>query len=126
LCLNQNLVVISVLTGGAENAACFYYPLDVTTGPAPLTVQFDGSGSTVDPFGEPLAYDWNFGDGSAPSPLVAPQHTYAAPGTYTVVLGVLDGLSQFDDAFITIPIALYTLLPSLLVGVGLLALRLRS
>jgi len=26
LCLNQNLVVISVLTGGAENAACFYYP----------------------------------------------------------------------------------------------------
>jgi len=31
LCLDRNLIVISVLTGGAENAACFYYPPRIPT-----------------------------------------------------------------------------------------------
>jgi PKD repeat protein len=60
---------------------------DVTEGPAPLTVQFDGSQS-YDPEGAPLTeYYWSFGDGTAGSSLaVPPPHTYTVPGTYSVVI----------------------------------------
>ena len=76
--------------------------VDVTSGYAPLTVQFDGSDSTVDPFAGELAFDWDFDDGSAPSPEESPVHIFESPGTYTVVLGVLDQLSQYDDESIEI------------------------
>ena len=36
---------------------------NVTTGPAPLTVNFSSAGS-VDPEGQALTYSWDFGDGS--------------------------------------------------------------
>ena len=60
---------------------------DVTEGPAPLTVQFDGSQS-YDPEGAPIAeYYWDFGDGSPGSfSAVPPPHTYFVPGTYNVVI----------------------------------------
>ncbi len=76
--------------------------VDVTSGYAPLTVQFDGSDSTVDPFAGELAFDWNFDDGSTPSPEESPIHIFDSPGTYTVVLGVLDERSQYDDNSIEI------------------------
>jgi len=37
---------------------------DKLSGPAPLTIQFDGSNST-DPELQPLTYSWDFGDGAA-------------------------------------------------------------
>jgi len=51
-------------------------------------IQFDGSGSSH-PGGEQLTFQWNFGDGSEG---VGAQvtHTYARPGSYTVVLTVTD------------------------------------
>lgn len=52
-----------------------------------FTVTFDGSGS-FDPQGDALTYDWDFGDGSPHGSGVAPTHTYAAEGTYTVTLVV--------------------------------------
>jgi PKD repeat protein len=76
--------------------------VDVTSGYAPLTLHFDGSDSTVDPFAGELAFDWDFDDGSAPSPEESPVHIFESPGTYTVVLGVLDGLSQYDEDFVEI------------------------
>lgn len=36
------------------------------------------------------AWNWNFGDGSAHSPLQNPSHTYSAPGNYNVTLQVTD------------------------------------
>ena len=59
---------------------------DKIEGPAPLTVQFDGSQS-YDPEGKPLVrYAWDFGDGTAgffePVP---PPHTYLVPGSQNVV-----------------------------------------
>lgn len=51
-----------------------------TAGLAPLTVQFTDA-STV----HPTAWSWSFGDGGT-STDQNPQHTYAAPGTYTVTL----------------------------------------
>jgi len=68
---------------------------DVTSGPAPLTVHFDGSASTSDPAAEPLTYDWSFGDGEF-STEVSPTHTYIAPGVYTIILTVFDTLGQSD------------------------------
>ena len=43
------------------------------------------------------SYFWSFGDGNSSS-ASNPQHTYAAPGTYTVCLIVFDSLTQCQDS----------------------------
>lgn len=53
------------------------------------TLTFDGTRS-VDGDGDPLAYSWDFGDGSRAAGAIV-THTYAAGGTYPVVLVVDDG-----------------------------------
>jgi PKD repeat protein len=56
---------------------------------ASSTITFDGTKS-VDADGNALAYSWDFGDGaSGAGPRVS--HTYAAGGTYPVILTVDDG-----------------------------------
>jgi PKD repeat protein len=62
-----------------------------TSGPAPLTVQFTGSGSS-DPDGDALSYAWDLdGDGAYDDATAAnPRFTYATAGTYTVRLRVTD------------------------------------
>ena len=52
-----------------------------------LTVQFDASGSTDD--GSITTYVWAFGDGSYGEGVTA-SHTYAAEGSYSVILEVTD------------------------------------
>ncbi len=61
-------------------------------GAAPLTVQFDASGSR-DPEALPLTYQWAFGDGTPVSTQVNPSHTFAGrggPSAYTVTLAATD------------------------------------
>jgi hypothetical protein len=58
------------------------FSADVTTGPAPLTVQFNGTST-----GSPNAWLWDFGDGST-SAVQNPNHIYTTPGTYTVNLTI--------------------------------------
>ncbi len=53
-----------------------------------LACSFDGSASS-DPDGSIAGYAWDFGDGSTGSG-IAPSHTYAADGTYSVTLTVTD------------------------------------
>ncbi len=61
---------------------------DATSGVAPLTVNFDGSGSN-DPDGQVVAWHWDFGDGSAADSDIA-THTYTTPGVYDALLTVTD------------------------------------
>ena len=61
-------------------------------GQAPLTVSFSSAGTT-DPEGDPLTYNWNFGDGST-STAPNPSHTYSASGRYPVTLTVSDGTNS--------------------------------
>jgi glucose/arabinose dehydrogenase/PKD repeat protein len=75
------------------------------TGRAPLTVTFDGSGST-DPDGSPLTYDWDldgngqFGDSTA----AAPVKTFETNGTYTVSLKVTDDTNLSATASVVITV----------------------
>ena len=61
-----------------------------TVGDVPLDVSFRGDASS-DPDGDPLTYDWDFGDGSPHSTQANPSHRYAARGRYTAQLTVSDG-----------------------------------
>ena len=74
-----------------------------TSGSAPLTVAFNGSGSS-DPDGDTLTYAWDFqGDGVDDSSAVAPSFTYTQPGAYNVRLRVTDtgGASSTDTVTVT-------------------------
>jgi glucose/arabinose dehydrogenase/PKD repeat protein len=65
---------------------------DPSSGPAPLSVTLDGSGSTdPDPTDTIANYEWTFGDGSPVVNTATPttSHTYAA-GNYTASLRVTD------------------------------------
>ena len=61
------------------------------TGVRNQPVVFDGSGST-DPDGDPLTYEWDFGDGTTGSGMT-PSHTYGELGNYVVSLSVSDGMT---------------------------------
>jgi PKD repeat protein len=59
------------------------------SGVAPLSVTFDGSGSTS-PNGAVSSWEWSFGDGTTGAGAVT-THVYTSPGTYTASLTVRDG-----------------------------------
>ena len=51
---------------------------------------------TIDPnVGDVITYAWNWGDGSLPGTGIAPTHTYAAAGSYTVTMTATDGWGKF-------------------------------
>jgi glucose/arabinose dehydrogenase len=76
-----------------------------TTGNAPLTVTFNGSGSS-DPDGDPLSYAWDLdGDGAFDDATSAQTtYTYTTDGTRTASLRVTDsqGASGTDSVVITV------------------------
>ncbi len=76
---------------------------DTTSGPAPLTVAFDGSGSS-DPDGNPITFAWDLdGDGLYDDSTVAqPTYTYTQSGTYSARLMVTDseGASGISDPIV--------------------------
>jgi glucose/arabinose dehydrogenase len=76
-----------------------------TTGAAPLTVSFDGTGSS-DPDGDTLSYAWDLdGDGAFDDSTAAqPTFTYTSQGSYTATLRVTDpdGASDTDSVTITV------------------------
>ena len=78
-----------------------------TSGPAPLTVAFNASGSSDADAGDSVAsYTFRFGDGSTPVTQSTPtvSHTYSNPGTYHATLTVSDsrGLQSANTANVDI------------------------
>ncbi len=86
-------IVVTSETGNTPPVADI--SADVTTGTAPLTVNFDGTGSE-DADGDTLTYSWDFGDG-ATSTLSEPGHTFTSAGSYVVTLTVSDGEATDSD-----------------------------
>jgi hypothetical protein len=52
----------------------------------------DGRTARFTPTAQPndAEFEWDFGDGSTPSTLAAPRHTFESPGRYTVRLRATD------------------------------------
>ena len=74
----------TVTVSDAEPEIDFY--ADVTSGTAPLTVRFSDNSSSYDGIEN---YIWNFGDmdtGTGDNP----EHTFIVPGTYTIILTIIE------------------------------------
>ncbi|HZL99315.1 MAG TPA: PQQ-dependent sugar dehydrogenase [Planctomycetota bacterium] len=85
-------------------------------GAAPLLVSFSSTGS-FDPDGDPISFDWDFGDGTAHGTQPEVQHSYADEGVYQVTLTVGDQLGLTSTASLTVfvgdaPVGLSLLSPS--------------
>lgn len=89
-----NLISVTSGTGTAPTAA---FSADVTSGSAPLTVQF--TDESIEGSSPITTWAWNFGDGGT-SDQASPAHIYSAAGSYTVSLTVttLDGVNTETQA----------------------------
>jgi len=91
---------------------------DPVDGTAPLTVAFDATGSS-DTDGALVQYRWNFGDGATGAGARI-DHTFVAPGAYTVTLTVRDNRSAAGETSVDIvvrqpnvaPVASFSITPS--------------
>jgi glucose/arabinose dehydrogenase len=95
-----------VVYTGANRLPTAVVTASPTSGPAPLTVRFDGSGShDLDP-GDQLTYAWDLdGDGQYDdSGAVSPTYTYTASGRVTVRLRVTDPKGASDVQSVTITV----------------------
>ncbi|HEX6972861.1 MAG TPA: PQQ-dependent sugar dehydrogenase [Vicinamibacterales bacterium] len=72
-----------------------------TAGAVPLSVRFDGSGSS-DPDGDALRYDWNFQDGTAHATTAVVTHSYTTSGQFDAVLTVTDSKGASSTATVRI------------------------
>jgi len=104
-------VVVTVVANEPPTAVVSASPV---SGPAPLTVQFDGTAST-DPEGGPLSYTWIFGDsynGAGPTPT----HEYLYPGTFLARLKVTDDHGNIDYDTVEITVTAPTTQPPVVDG----------
>jgi glucose/arabinose dehydrogenase len=79
-------------TGGVNRAPIADVTANPTSGPTPLVVGFNGSGSSDPDPGDTLTYVWDFDDGSPNVETATPTttHTYSVSGTYNAELRVRD------------------------------------
>jgi glucose/arabinose dehydrogenase len=103
--VNINTGDIQKISYGGNRPPVAVISANKTSGTSPLVVNLSSSGSN-DPDGNPITYDWNFGDGSANSNVANPTHTFSANGTkgFTVTLTVRDdkGLSDVKTLVISV------------------------
>lgn len=100
--LGQYAVAGSVPASAAGQPPLAAASANPTSGTVPLNVAFSGNGSS-DPDGSIVAYEWNFGDGSALASGSSASHVYGTAGSYTATLKVADssGLSATRSLTIT-------------------------
>lgn len=98
--LSRSTTVTITATSPPNQSPVAVASAPVTTGYAPLAVNFSSAGSS-DPDGTVAAYAWNFGDGST-STAAHPSHTYMAAGNYTATLTVTDNQEASSSRTLTI------------------------
>jgi PKD repeat protein len=97
------LFVLPAGSGGGNLPPTAVLSATPTSGTAPVTVSFDGNGSS-DADGSIVSYAWTFGDGGTASGATA-SHTYSAAGTYTATLTVTDDDGATSSAATTITVS---------------------
>jgi parallel beta-helix repeat protein len=103
---NAGTTTASVTVSSANQPPVAALIVTPNSGPAPLPVTADASGSS-DPEGSPIAsYRFNFGDGVVVGPQAGATatHTYSAAGSYTVTVTVTDaaGLTGSTSRTVTV------------------------
>jgi PKD repeat protein len=94
--------IASILVGAANQPPTAVISAVPTTGVAPLSVVFNGSGSS-DPDGTIATWAWSFGDGTSGSgPTIT--HVYTAAGFYIANLTVTDNAGASSTASATISV----------------------
>jgi PKD repeat protein len=78
---------------GEENPVAVVTATPIS-GPSPLAVTFDGSGS-YDPDGNVMSYGWDFGDGVTGAGAIV-THTYSTSGNFAARLTVTDNDGNID------------------------------
>lgn len=101
----SNVVDITIFADGLPPTAAL--TATPSSGPAPLTVTWDGRGST-DPDNAIVSWFWDFGDGTAGTGALS-SHVYTAPGTWTATLMVLDATHL--PAWASAPVTVSALAP---------------
>ncbi|MCL2458243.1 MAG: PKD domain-containing protein [Desulfobulbus sp.] len=86
---SASLPVIVIASATASKAPKAVISATTTSGPAPLTVTFNG-GSPTDSDGRIVNYVWNFGDGSGTATGQSVTHTYTTAATFIATLQVTD------------------------------------
>ena len=104
LSLVQNFMIT---TPGVNLSPTASISSNSTSGTAPATIFFDGTGS-YDTDGTIISYAWDFGDGSIGSGSSV-NHTYAYPGSYNVLLSVTDDREDTNGEQLTITVTEPTL-----------------
>jgi glucose/arabinose dehydrogenase/PKD repeat protein len=88
-------------SGAANRPPTATVTANPTSGTLPLTVAFDGSGSSDPDAGDTLtSYTWKFGDGSPTRTTTTPtiSHEYSTKGTYIASLRVKDNHGLLSEA----------------------------
>jgi hypothetical protein len=111
----SNFITIQV---GAPNLAPVVNQINAspTQGDPPLQITF--TANVTDPNGDPLTYQWFYGDGSSSGSLPVPangqinrSHTYAADGVFDALLIVSDGLLETNMFAPTVAVGNVTVPP---------------
>ena len=87
--------------GSANRAPAAVGNATPTNGPVPLPVAFSANESS-DPDGDPLAFEWDFGDGTPPIGASETAHVYGTAGTFIARLRVDDGRGGSDTTSVRI------------------------
>ncbi|NOT31807.1 MAG: DNRLRE domain-containing protein, partial [Planctomycetes bacterium] len=103
--------LVLLLATGAVSPPVVSFTGTPLAGPAPLSVSFSDTST-----GSPTVWSWDFGDGSSSS-AQNPTHTYAAPGTYFVILdatgpGGIGSLTRLDYVVVSPPPPTRTFVPN--------------
>ncbi|OED43712.1 hypothetical protein AB833_03220 [Chromatiales bacterium (ex Bugula neritina AB1)] len=100
---SDRLVVVVNAEGGVNDAPVAMLISSMTSGDAPLAVDFDASGSTDD--GGIVSYEWEYGDGGSSTGVESSvSYLYAEAGSYTARVTVTDDQGKSDSVSVGIEV----------------------